>query len=83
MPRAIQGGSHLPECRVAERYIGQPESRSIGEVEELSSNLQLHTLANRNLFTERKIGVVDSVAAEIGKVPGGISSYLVSRILET
>jgi hypothetical protein len=52
VPRVVQCGVHLSELRVAQQNIWQAESRSVGEVEELSSKLELHTFPNGNLFAQ-------------------------------
>jgi hypothetical protein len=46
VPRVAHCGVHLPELCVSQECIRQTESRSVGEVEELCPNLELHILAN-------------------------------------
>ena len=83
MPRAVNGVGHLPELCAAEGCIRQTESGSVSEVEKLRPNLELHIFADGNFFAQRKVGVMNPVGPEIGKVTGGVSSNLVSRVRET
>ena len=81
--RVVNGRGDLSESSASQKGIWKAESGSVGEVEELSSNLELHILSDGDFFAERKIGVVNSVGPEIGKVPRRVSSHLVSGCGET
>lgn len=83
VPWRVQCALHLSELSAAHDCIRQAESRSVGEIEELSSNLELHALSDGYFLAQRKVGVMNAVAPQIGKISWRISSYLVSGGRET
>src|SRR5215471_9133595 len=83
MPRRAKRTSHLAKLRITKKRVRRSKARRIREVKELSANLQLHPFANHKLFAERKIRVVDSIAAQVGKISRCIPSDLISRVPKT
>jgi hypothetical protein len=78
--RTIQCAGDPPELRVTKGCIRQAKSWSVGEVEEFSTNLELHAFPYGNFFAQRDVGIVDAIGPEIGKVSRRISSYLISGL---
>src|SRR5579859_6092058 len=83
MARRAERAGNLAKLRAAKVGVRNIEARRIGEIEELTAHLQLHALANAELFAERKIGIVDAVAAEIREIARSVARNLVARKRET
>ena len=63
---ARHSGSDLPEGGVAIERVWRSKAGSVEEVEELSPQLQLHSLSWNELFGKRQIDVVYAIAPQAG-----------------
>ena len=72
-----------PNAESPKRGIRKAESRRVRKVEELAANLDLHVFVKRKLFADRKVGVMNSVAAQSIEIARGVPGNLVAGIGKT
>src|SRR5450432_439841 len=80
--RAVRRTGDSAEIGVSQERIGCPETNRVGEIKELGSQFQLHSLSHREVLEKPHVNILDPFSPDIRGETGGIARYLVVRNTE-
>src|SRR5450432_3544642 len=77
--RAVRRTGDSAEIGVSHERIGGSETNRVGDIKELGSQFQLHSLSHREVLEQPHVSISDPFPSYIGGETGSVARYLVVR----